>query len=802
MNSFKLAFRRLFRKGEHTPTRIISLAAGLAFGILLLSEVLYYYSFDSFYPDADRIYVVYENIKMDKSAEKLDSYHFVSGAIAPGLKAEVPGVEAATRLNSIGSSVFYTDDMKSYQAEFSLADENLFDVLPRPMISGNPKEILKAPMSCIVSDKIAEEMGGNVIGKLIELKEYPGRKVTISGIFKALPENTNYKYDVLISMVSTSRFTWDGSNNWLGNDRYYACVKLARGIDPESLMPAVRKMQEKHQDIVKLEQIQQGMVLKYSFNPIKKIHAADLKDMILILSLIAFAVLFVSLMNYILLTLSALVNRARSSAIHKCCGAQSGNLQQLIFSETSLLFLVSLLGAFLIILVLKPLAEAQIGHRLSSALNPYVIWPLLALMVLLVLLISYLPGRFFSRIPVATAFRNYRQKGNKWKLALLSFQFIGASFILTVLVIVTLQYDQMKNADHGYRTEGVYYGSTSGMDGNKISTVLNELRSLPEVEMVGLGCSVPTDGASGNNVLSPDGEKELFNVADFYWVDENYLSILNIPVTEGQNFSPGTSVANDVLISHKGSEMLKINNRWTDGTVGKQIEITEHDDEGVSTIRGIFPDFIINSISSPDMRPSVFFYMPKEKFEQEKVNNPTFSFIILVKAHKGAQAGLLKKMTDVLNLALPHQDSVVKNLADELQKNYMPERGFRNAMMAGNFVILLITGIGLLGYTANEATRRSKELAIRRISGANFQDILRMFVMDLEYIAVPAVLAGLVAAWFIAGKWMQNFASRIALNWEIFALCSLFILVLIALIAAVNYTRIANRNPIEALRYE
>lgn len=801
MNVFKLAVRRLFQKGEHTLTRIISLAAGLAFGILLLSEVFYYYSFDSFYPDADRIYVVYENFKMDKSAKELDSYHSVSGAIAPGLKAEVPGVEAATRLNSLGASVFYTDDRKSYEAEFSLADEHLFDVLPRPMISGNPKEILKAPMSCMVSDEIAEEMGGDVTGKMIELKEYPGRKTTISGIFKALPENTNYKYDVLISMVSTSQFTWDGTNNWLGNDRYYACVKLARGVDPESLMPAVRKMQEKHQDIVKLEQIQQGMVLKYSFNPIQKIHAAGLKDMILILSLIAFAVLFVSLMNYILLTLSALVNRARSSAVHRCCGAQSGDLRQLIFSETSLLFLISLLGAFLIILALTPLAEAQTGHRFSSVLNPHVIWPLLGLLVFLVLLISYLPGRFFSRIPVAVAFRNYRQKGNRWKLALLSFQFIGASFILTVLVIVTLQYNRMKNADHGYRTEGVYYGSTSGMDGNKISTVLNELRSLPEVQMVGLGCGVPTDCASGNNVLSPDREKELFNVADFYWVDENYVSILNIPVTEGQNFSPATSVANDILISHKGSEMLKMNNRWTDGTTGKQVEITEHD-ESASTIRGIFPDFIIGSMSGPDVRPSVFFYMPQEKFEQRKINNPAFSFIILVKTHEEAQAGFLKKMTAVLNLALPHQDAVVKNLADEQQKVYSSERGFRNAMMAGNFVILLITGIGLLGYTANEATRRSKELAIRRISGANFQDILRMFVMDLEYVAVPAVLAGLGAAWFIAGKWMQNFASKIALNWGLFAVCSLFILLLIALIAAANYTRIANRNPVEALRYE
>ena len=131
MNPFKLAFRHLFRKGEHTITRIISLATGLAFGILLLAEVFYYYSYDSFYPDAGRIYVVHENFKPDKSVDKLMSYPRVSGAIARGLKSEVPGIEAACRMNSIGKNVFYTENLNSYEAEFSLSDEYLFDVLPR-----------------------------------------------------------------------------------------------------------------------------------------------------------------------------------------------------------------------------------------------------------------------------------------------------------------------------------------------------------------------------------------------------------------------------------------------------------------------------------------------------------------------------------------------------------------------------------------------------------------------------------------------------------------------------------------------
>lgn len=797
----KIAFRRLFRKGEHTTTRIISLAAGLAFGILLLSEVFYYYSFDSFYPDADRIYVVHENFKKDKASEELESYLGVSGAIAPGLKAEVPGVEEATRLNPMGFSVFYTEDQKSYKGNFSLADEHLFDVLPRPMIAGNSAEILKSPMSCMVSNEIAEAMGGNVIGKVIELKEYPNKKLTIKGVFEALPENTNYEYDILVSMVSTSQFfTYDGTDVWLGNDRYHAYVKLAPGVDPESLAPAVRKMQETHQDIMEIEKLEEGFVLKYSFKPVQKMYTEKITDIILILTTIAFAVLFVSLLNYILLTLSVLVERTKSSAVYKTYGAHARNLQQMIFSESALVFIISLFAAFSIIMLIKPLAENQVGHSLKSALNPYVIWPLLGIMLAMVILMSYFPARFFSRIPVIHAFRHYQQKKNKWKLILLSLQLIGASFILSMLLIVTLQYDSMKNSPHGYQSKGIFYGYSSGMEGTKIAGVLHELRSIPEVELVGLGKRLPCySSIGGNNVHSPDKQRELFNIADFRSIDENYLTILDIPVTEGQKFSSEKSLRNDLLISRKCAERLKLHNGWLNGIVGKQLDITEH---GESTVRGIFPDFTIGSKVNPDTRPSVFFYMSETDFIESYIKNPSYSFIILVKTYPTDKAGILDKITAVFNQALPYNDATIKSLESQQAKTYNQQRGFRNAMIAGSSIILLITIIGLIGYTTNEAIRRRKELAIRRINGAKFSSILKIFLWDLEAVAIPAVLLGSIGAWLSATRWMQNFAYKLPLHWGIFLTCSLFILFLVALISTLNFTKHARQNPIESLRYE
>ena len=800
MTTIKLAFRKLFQKGEYTLTRIITLAAGLTFTIILLSEVLYYYSYDSFYPDVDRIYIVHENFKMDKNSKKLESYSRVSGAIAPGLKDEVAGIEAATRLNYLGNSIFYTDNQKSYKGRFSLADENIFEVMPRIEMYGDAHEILSQPMQCMVSDFIAKKMGGNIIGQTIELKSYPGKKLTIAGIFKALPENTNYDYDILVSMVSIGEFMWDGRQNWLGNERYYTAVKLLPGVKPESLASAIRQMQEKHQDITKLEQQEgAGFVLKYTFEPINKIFAKNVKDMVLILSLIAFSVLFVSLMNYILLTLNSLVNRAKSSAIYKCYGAKAQHLQSIILIETLLVFSIALLLSLIMILILKPFVEGQVGHQLESVINPTVIYPLITLLVVIVLIIGYLPGRFYANIPVATAFRNYRQGKSRWKLGLLSLQFIGASFILVILVVVSMQYNKMLKADHGYNTENVFYGSTTGMEPHKIGTVLQELRNLPSIKAVSLGAEIPINGASGNNILSPDGKKELFNVADFYYIDDNYLSVLDIPILQGSSFSHETAATNDLLISKKGAEMLAMNNNWKDGVIGKSIEITEH---GSSTIRGVYHDFVLESLASNDKRPSVFFYLPEEKIKQQIIKNPSSSYYILAKAKTGVKTGLMQSMEEIFNKALPHHDAVIKSLALEQVNNYQAQKGFHNAMKIGNIVIIIITIMGLLGYTSEEVNRRRKDLAIRKINGATIKDLLKMFIWDIERLAIPSVILGLLGAWYLSGLWMEQFAVKAHLSWGLFILICVSILIFIALIAVFNYLKTINKNPIESLRHE
>lgn len=166
MKNFYISFRTLFKKGRHNDIKILSLGVGLAMGLVLIAKVCFELSYDNFYPESDRIFAIQENFSIgDKSN---DGFPCVSGGVAPGMKAEIPGVVAATRCERTGEMVMKTPDNKKYTAIFMLADSCFYDVLPREMLVGNARETLSRPLYALVSEEMAGKInpdGADVIGK-------------------------------------------------------------------------------------------------------------------------------------------------------------------------------------------------------------------------------------------------------------------------------------------------------------------------------------------------------------------------------------------------------------------------------------------------------------------------------------------------------------------------------------------------------------------------------------------------------------------------------------------------------------
>lgn len=788
MNNLKIAYRNLFRKKQNNLIKILSLGFGLAVGLVLLSKVNFERNYDDFYPDADRIYQIWSTLSGRTNETGLDQWGQVSGAIAPGMKAEIPEVEVATRFTHLTgeNAVFSTSDKKRYKGTFILADSCFFDLLPRPMITGNAKEILSRPMYAMVSQSTAEKMGGDVIGKQIQLETYPGRELTIDGVFSDVPENSHQRYDVVVSLNSMSSFfSYDGQENWLGNDRYRGYVKLHPGTDPEKLAPSVRLMQKKHQNIEEIE-AKNGWTLTYAFLPLKSIHSdsPEVKRMTLLLTIIAFALILTAILNYVLIVITALVSRSREIAVYKCYGAENRNVSGLIMTETFLHFVLSLLFAGLLVFSFRGTIEDMLSASLGSLFSLRSSLYLAVIAILIFLFTAFAPAYILSRIPVASIFRGTGQIRARWKLILLSVQFAAAAFLFSLLVIVSKQYNLMTNDNPGYSYGNVLHAGTSGVSRSTVQTAIDRLRQLPQVAAVATTSTLPFENMSGNNVLIPGEERELFNIADMYWADEHYIPLMEIPIVEGKAFD-ANSAPNEVIVSRSFKEKMKTIAGWDD-VVGKDINITEH---GLSRIVGVFPDIRLGSISDQDTRPSVLFYGSR----------PSNNIIIKLHSMNGENT---EQVFDLLQETMPEKEIALSPYADSLVNMYSGERQFRDAIFIGGLITVLITLIGLIGYINNEMLRRRAEIAIRKINGATLSDILRLFMKNILVIALSACVVGEVAAVLVASKWMENFTEKIGLSPFLFIGCGVIVILFIELIVGMNCLKAANQNPVDSLKKE
>lgn len=575
MKNLNIALRSLFKKGRSNGIKILSLGVGLAMGLVLISKVCFERSFDKFYPDSDRIYRLHENIIRDGEYK---SYGQVSGGVATAMQVEIPEVEKATRLTYIGGDkeLFKTQDGNRYSARYVvMGDTNVFDLLPRPILIGDPKETLSRPGYVMISNRIAKLLGGaeQAVNKEFEFESSPGQTYTIGGVFEDVPENSHLRFEIVASLEGMSKWSRE---NWLGNDRYLGYVKLYPGTDPESLTTAIREMQGRHCDLEEVKKA--GIDLTYSLVPLMDMHSNsdEVKSMNSLLGFLAFVLIFTAAMNYVLIVISTLINRTKEVAVHKCYGASDKNLFGMIMSETCLHMLISLLLAAFLIVLFRTKTEELLGATLGALFSTQTIVILIGVCIVIFFITGLIPTYMFLRIPVAAAFRNFKESRRYWKLCLLFIQFLATAYLVALLSVINKQYDYMVNVDPGYAYEKLAYCSTQGVEESVRNTAIEELRKIPEVDKVSACYDLPISGMSGNNVSLPGDDRELFNIADMYWVKDDFFSLMEIPVIEGEVFRSDGSASNKVMVSRSFVEKMEQVAGWTGSAIGKNVIITEH----------------------------------------------------------------------------------------------------------------------------------------------------------------------------------------------------------------------------------
>ena len=776
-------------KIKETIIKALSLGTGVAIGLILIAKVCYEMSHDKCYTDYGQIYKI--RTLYTQQGEEHD-YGQIPGAVAPGFKQYVPGVKTATRTTFIWNSDRFIDEDKNIiNGSVIIADTCFFDVFDTEILAGNPKQILGKMAAVMVSESFAQKLGGvsEAIGKVIANEELPQFTMTVEGVFKDFPYHSSVKHDVLLSMESYGKRS---TENWIGNDRYKGYVRLEEGTDPEMLAPAIRLMQEKNYspEAIKMAE-ESGIDIHFFLSSLVEEYTSsdNIRNMMVILTIVAILLILISLLNYILMSVSALVKRSKEMGVRKCYGAAGANIYGIMFKEAAVDVAAALVVVAAIVLSLQTVIEDIVGVPVDALLVRGTYMTVVGVILAVFFIAALVPGYLYSKIPAGAAIRNYHENKKIWKLGLLFIQTGICALLLTLMGVISAQYDKAVNDKPGYEYKDLIYTTLRGTDNSVHQGIIDDLKTIPGVTDVQMSYSLPLDYSSGNNVfMMENGYQELFNIADQYSGSAGLFDMLEIPFIEGRYPQSKSEVA----VSESFVKKMMEYQDWSDGAVGKQIYITEHDEHGAFTVSGVYKDYRINTLTNQDARASIRFHGQVGK---------DYMPLMVIKVSE-VTTEMMAKVEEVIQARIENKDVVVKSYKDSMREAYSSERRMRNTVIIGCLVSIIIALFGLIGYVRDESQRRSKEMAVRKINGATVKEIMGIYVAEIMKLSIPAIILGNVGAWFAASAWLRNFSEKIALSPWFFILADVTIILLVSGCVIVNSLRISRSNPVESLKNE
>ena len=798
MNHIVNAFKNLPRKGQHNFVKILCLALGLAISSVIIAEIYFEQTFDTYFDGWDRTYQISE---VGSNQGRNMQFAQTSGAIAQGVKQYAPMVEVATRIHWFmeqGQCKF--ENQRELSAKMMLADSCFFDVFPQKIMVGNARQALSHPMSCLVSSEWAEKIGGNVVGKRFTNPNYSGQSFTIAGVFDAFPWGASFHgTDVVISLSSTPNlYSYDGRNQWVGNDCYESFLRIAKGHKPSELKPYVDKMRKDHFSLKEMQKL--GIELTYDFTVLSEMYTQDsyVKTMGWIMGIIAFVLLFTSVMNYLLIIVGNLVTRSREMAVRKCYGAEPMNIHAIIFSEALVHVGLSIMLAAILVFLCKGSIENFLSAPVATLVFNRGSWILVAICLLVLFIGGFVPGYLYNKIPVAIAFRGYNENRNRWKLVLLGIQFVISGLLFSLLFVVDNQYRMMLFTNPGYNYQNVAIVTIDASTPEQRQQCLAEIKRMPNVEACCSSWTIPMQGwgMSGNMVNIDGDEGNTFNIMEMSGVDDNYFNMMQIPIVEGSFFTERNDSCRQVMIDESGAKRLIKLGHWKDGVIGKKIQCSGHDDGKENcalTICGVFKDIQFGDLSNngSDFKsfPMLCFYSPETApYMFVKFNNLTDD--------------ALSNLYDKVKAMYPNNEVQVRNYSVEFENQYASQRNFRNGILVGGIITMVIALFGLVGYTSDEVNRRRKEIAVRKVNGAKVSDILRIFLKDIVKIALPCIFVGDIVAWMIARQWLMSFSVKTSLSPLMFIYVTIALLLIIGGAVVINCYKVANGNPVKYLKDE
>ncbi len=761
----------LHSKGSNL-LKIISLSLALALSILLFARVAFEQSYDTCFKDYDRLYQVWGQFTIN--GEKLPWQEMNVGPLAGAIRESfLEQVEAATStLRWMASSPLYYGNVRFDEPKVC-ADSLFFRTMGIEVLRGDPVKDLQQPQVLYLSETLAKQMfgGEDPVGKVVNYNhEYD---LTVRGTYADLPDNTTVKADAVISMPP-SWISGRANFSWNGGDSYPQYVRLKPGVDAETINNRLEAMINQYRPAE--DKAAYGYTAKIA--PLRDTYRNydDVRRMKAIMLIMGFSILFLAAFNYALLSIASLSRRAKAVGVQKCNGASSAGIFGQFMLETGAVVVCSIVIMVLLLLGFRDFVEDTAATPLHNLFTWQRAWVPALTVLLLFVVGGVMPGRLFARIPVTQVFRRYTEGKKGWKRPLLFVQFAGVAFFCGLMSMVALQYNYVMNKDLGYNPQRVAT-TYAKFAQDEQESAYDFFRQLPYVEAVSASYSSPVYGYSGTFINSESGQN-LFS-ARFDEFNHSYPTLLGMTLLQGRL----PKSVEEVVVNETFAQMM----HWGNDVVGRTVYTMGMTPKVV----GLLKDFQIEG----------FYQKPMPYIGFGCNDNYYFSNTLYFKLKEPFGDNLLK-LSKAAAEAFPEKTIDISSMERQVEELYNPVRVMRNACIVSSVVMFFIMLMGLLGYTADEVQRRSKEIAIRKVNGADAGDILRLLGRDVLWVSVPAVLAGILASAYVNHLWLSAFSTQVPLGWPMYVLVGFALLVIILACVLGQSWRIAQSNPVESIKSE
>jgi putative ABC transport system permease protein len=795
----------MIRQKGFSLINISGLTLGIASSLLILLYVNDELSFDTFHPDAERIFRIVQQGKMQgKTIQSTITGYPLSTALAK----ECPAIESTLRLANWPTFPVRYQDRIHTEPNLLLADSNFFQFFNFRLLEGRREDVLRGMRKLVITETTARKYfdykgpgDKTPLGKTMILAQ--GYTAEVSGIAEDPPLQSHFHFTVILSLDSWIEATTGG---WI-TSRVLTYGKIKPGESLETVERSLEKFPSRYIDPELLAQRKldikqyrkEGNDLRFLIQPLLTIHLnsrlsdeieenGDIHYIYLFISIAAFIILLACI-NFMNLSTARSASRAKEIGVRKSVGAPSSRIIGQFLLESYFYILVAVVIAlFIIMIAIAPFNLLSDKHLDSeSFFTPAFLFGIVFFILIVGLLAGSYPAfylSYFSPIEVLKGRVRNRLRSYGIRNVLVVFQF----FISSGLIIATLTvYEQLRftqRLELGFDKSNLVNLIHTANLGKNGSAFKKELLQQPEIIAVSYSNRLPPN-IDWQYIFRPLNTKKDF-LLNVYEADFDHLKTMRYSMMKGRFFSRDfSSDSLAVIINETAAKRMKLNN------IHDIKLFTEFGDPKGTTreLIGIVHDFNFQTLKD-SIQPVAMVLGLEPNWE------------MAIRLRKGQEEQGLQKIQQLWKKYAPDAPYEFTFLDKNFEEKLSRERKIGILFLLFTLLAILIACLGLFGLATFTAEQRTKEIGIRKVLGATVRNIVVMLNQDfLKLVLIANLIAWPVAGWLMI-QWLNQFAYHIILPWWVFLVAGVTTVVIAFLSVSSRAIRAATGDPVNSLRDE